>query len=77
MKKEIKILAIKASDREFLKMRIDDSIITVFPSCRFIDGKKVVTSFTLMNETSGLYHRWITEEKPTVREMFKMARAIA
>lgn len=77
MEKEIKILPIKASDWEFLRMRIGDSIISVGASCRVINGKNEVTSFTVMNETSGLYHRWVTEEKPTVMDMFKMARAIA
>ena len=77
MEKEIKILPIKASDWEFLRMRIGDSIISVGASCRVINGKNEVTSFTVMNETSGLYHRWVTEEKPTVKDMFKMARFIA
>ena len=77
MEKQIKILAIKASDREFLRMRIGDSTVTVIPSYRVIDGKETVSAFTVMNETTGMYHRWFTEEKPTVQEMFKMARVIA
>lgn len=68
---------IKASDRELLRMRIGNSILTVIPSYRVVDGKEVIDAYTLMNETTGMYHRWYVEEEVKIGELFQMARTIA